>query len=257
MWIRSRQLRGLHPAVGVGPAQVATVLVLAAACQPSLGSHVIEGDPPLATWALPGEAEDRLLVVVHGGPGMEHSYLRPEMDALTAFGGVVYYDQRGCGESGPAKSYGWQDHVGDLRRVIDFHRRGREVVLVGSSFGSVLIGQFLGQYPELVRAAVISGLVQAPIAPDLEEQLGPLCEEANRLGIKGLQDAKWTGQEFHLVPTLVFDDSGLDGELNLDLRSSGLQRRVHFPGHDPWFSRPEQYFAVVGRFLDEVEEDSG
>lgn len=37
----------------------------------------------------------RTIVVLHGGPGATHDYLRPEWDRLAAVGRVIYYDQRG------------------------------------------------------------------------------------------------------------------------------------------------------------------
>ena len=215
-------------------------------------SGLITGDPPLAFWTVPTTSDERLVVAVHGGPGLEHSYLRPEMDALSVVGEVVYYDQRGCGGSGAGQSYGWRDHVEDLRRVIDFHQRGREVVLVGSSFGSVLIALYLGQYPESARAAVVSGLEQAPIPAELEERLGTFCEEANRLSIEGIQEALWVGDELERVPTLVFDDSGPGGGWDAEPYQSGRQWRVSFPSHDPWFTHSDQYLTTVIAFLEDV-----
>lgn len=49
---------------------------------------------------------------------VQHAYLRPEFDRLAKVANVIYYDQRGCGKSGKAARYLWQDHVSDLKRVI-------------------------------------------------------------------------------------------------------------------------------------------
>ncbi len=39
------------------------------------------------------------VIIVHGGPGLGHYYLRPAMDALGDEFHLVYYDQRGTGRS--------------------------------------------------------------------------------------------------------------------------------------------------------------
>lgn len=44
--------------------------------------------------------EGRPLVVVHGGPGMGHGYMR-QLDRLADGRQLVYYDQRGSGNSPP------------------------------------------------------------------------------------------------------------------------------------------------------------
>jgi proline iminopeptidase len=39
------------------------------------------------------------IVVLHGGPDFDHSYLLPELDRLSDSFHLVYYDQRGRGRS--------------------------------------------------------------------------------------------------------------------------------------------------------------
>jgi pimeloyl-ACP methyl ester carboxylesterase len=89
---------------------------------------------------------------------MSHDYLRPEWDRLSGVARIVYYDQRGCGQSGPADGYGWSDHVDDLRRLIARVSPDAPVVLAGSSWGSALATLYLSRYPEDVSAMVLSGL---------------------------------------------------------------------------------------------------
>jgi pimeloyl-ACP methyl ester carboxylesterase len=50
-----------------------------------------------------GEAENRLpLLCLHGGPGASHDYLEP-LEAIAATGRrVIFYDQLGGGQLGPA-----------------------------------------------------------------------------------------------------------------------------------------------------------
>ena len=39
------------------------------------------------------------IVVIHGGPGLDHNYLQPGLDILASRNTLVYYDQRGTGRS--------------------------------------------------------------------------------------------------------------------------------------------------------------
>ena len=39
------------------------------------------------------------IIILHGGPDFDHSYLLPEMDRLSDSYRLIYYDQRGRGRS--------------------------------------------------------------------------------------------------------------------------------------------------------------
>jgi pimeloyl-ACP methyl ester carboxylesterase len=134
------------------------VLLLALAHSDASSQTLLPGDPSIAYWQIGEPRSDRVIVVVHGGAGVPHNYLRPEWDALAALGRVVYYDQRGCGQSARPGSYTWQDHVADLRRLIAEVSPGRPVVLAGSSWGSVLASLYVTQHPNDVQALVLSGI---------------------------------------------------------------------------------------------------
>jgi len=98
-------------------------------------------------------------VVLHGGPGASHDYLRPQMDALARARRLFYYDQRGGGRSplppGVAPA-GWREHVADLEAVRAF--LGRETVdLVGYSWGALLALLYAIEHPERVgRLALVA-----------------------------------------------------------------------------------------------------
>lgn len=117
----------------------------------------LPGDPPLSIVEV-GEVAPTI-VVLHGGPGVTHTYLRPEWDRLAQGRRVLYYDQRGCGRSGHAASYTWRDHVADLDRVLHARAPGQRVVVAGSSWGAHLALLYAMEHPERVQALVLSGLV--------------------------------------------------------------------------------------------------
>jgi proline iminopeptidase len=103
------------------------------------------------------------VLVLHGGPGFAHGYLRPEWDALARRYQVVYYDQRGCGRSVRRGPYGWQQHVADLHGLVLQYRTKSPVVLAGSSWGSWLALLYAWKHPEHVSALVLSGTPPWPI----------------------------------------------------------------------------------------------
>lgn len=132
--------------------------LLLAACGHDLpGSRgTVPGDPPLG-YTQVGDAGRVTVVVLHGGPGITHDYLRPEWDRLSDVARVVYYDQRGCGRSGRAISYHWRDHLADLDRVLDALAPGERVVLAGSSWGTHLALLYAMHRPQRTRALLLSG----------------------------------------------------------------------------------------------------
>jgi pimeloyl-ACP methyl ester carboxylesterase len=98
-------------------------------------------------------------VVLHGGPGARHNYLRPEWDQLQDIGRVVYYDQRGCGKSVREGPHSWKQHVQDLHNLLTALEPSGPIVLAGSSWGSNLALLYAYTYPDHVSALVLSGLV--------------------------------------------------------------------------------------------------
>jgi pimeloyl-ACP methyl ester carboxylesterase len=69
----------------------------------------LNNDPKLAYWQI-GKGK-HTVIVLHGGPCVEHQYLRPEFDGLSKMARVIYYDQRGCGKSSLSDSYHWKDRT--------------------------------------------------------------------------------------------------------------------------------------------------
>ena len=115
----------------------------------------IGGQPRLAYWQIGDQKET--VIVLHGGAGAPHQYLRPEFDALTQTATVIYYDQRGCGKSDTATSYIWQEHVADLKRLIRSLATNQQVFLAGSSWGSMLATLYAYTYPEDVKGLILTG----------------------------------------------------------------------------------------------------
>ncbi len=142
----------------------------------------IDGQPRLAYWQL-GQ-KNQTILVLHGGPGATHHYLRPEFDALAKAARVIYYDQRGCGKSDAANSYTWQDHVADLKRLIHTLANDQKVFLAGSSWGSLLAILYAYTYPNDVKGLILTGTVAWP-GEEKPYQRDPLLNKQVIKAMKG------------------------------------------------------------------------
>jgi proline iminopeptidase len=99
-----------------------------------------------------------LVVVLHGGPGAHHDYLLPQYDLLAKRRSLLYYDQRGGGQSPVPRDtpLGWREHVADLHEL-----RGQlgleRLTLCGYSWGGLLAILYVLEHPANVeRMALVS-----------------------------------------------------------------------------------------------------
>ncbi len=90
-------------------------------------------------WAAYGREGAPRLLVLHGGPGAHHDYLLPQMLALAEKHEVIFYDQRGGGQSrtDDRSPITWETHVGDLGLVAR-ELAGEPLSIVGYSWGGLL-----------------------------------------------------------------------------------------------------------------------
>ena len=51
--------------------------------------------------------ERPVVFLLHGGPGMDHTTMKPDFNPLAEVAQLVYYDHRGQGRSDPDKSENW------------------------------------------------------------------------------------------------------------------------------------------------------
>jgi len=90
-------------------------------------------------WACYGPVGKDPLVVLHGGPGAHHDYLLPQMLQLAESHDVLFYDQKGGGQSrtNDQTPVTWQTHVDDLAAIVKEFSLD-PLTIVGYSWGGLL-----------------------------------------------------------------------------------------------------------------------
>jgi proline iminopeptidase len=107
-----------------------------------------------------GEGEP--IIVVHGGPGLDHAYLQPGLDALATRNTLVYYDQRGSGrsvanlDSTAINLDAFIEDIEALRQALGYER----VSLLTHSWGAILGLEYAARYPESMRALILMSPVE-------------------------------------------------------------------------------------------------
>lgn len=102
------------------------------------------------------------IIVVHGGPGLDHTYLRPGLDALAAQNTLIYYDQRGTGRSTAALDSAsinldtFVEDIDALRQALGYDR----VTVLTHSFGALIGLEYAARHPEAVRALILMNPVE-------------------------------------------------------------------------------------------------
>ncbi|MEO8088707.1 MAG: alpha/beta fold hydrolase [Gemmatimonadales bacterium] len=97
-------------------------------------------------------------VVLHGGPGAHHDYLLPGFDALARGRELIYYDQRGGGQSPVSREtpVGWREQVADLEALRQVWGL-EQLTLAGYSWGGLLALLYAVEFPDRVaRLALVS-----------------------------------------------------------------------------------------------------
>ena len=97
------------------------------------------------------------ILLLHGGPGMDHSNFKPDFSALTDIGQVVYYDHRGQGRSDARTPAEWtlDTWADDVVRLCDALGIAHPVV-IGNSFGGMVAMHYAARHPAHPAALVLS-----------------------------------------------------------------------------------------------------
>lgn len=107
--------------------------------------------------------EKPTLLVMHGGPGFDHSAFKPGFSRLADIAQIVYYDHRGHGRSDDRPSSEWTLDIwaDDIVRLCDALGIVKPIVL-GQSFGGFVAQRYIARHPEHAAKVILSST-----APDM------------------------------------------------------------------------------------------
>jgi proline iminopeptidase len=178
------------------------------------------------------------IVVLHGGPGASHDYLRPQFDALARGRTLLYYDQRGGGRSDVPREVplGWRAHVADLAAIVA-SAATPPATLLGFSWGGLLALLFALEHPDLVgRLALVAPAgTHAEIRARFEKtfaerQAAPGIVQAradlSRSGLRERDPAAFWRRAFELSVAGYFKDASRAANLTPFRVAARAQRAV-------------------------------
>jgi proline iminopeptidase len=108
----------------------------------------------------------RAIIILHGGPDFDHTYLLPELDHLSTDFRLIYYDQRGRGKSAvntQPEAVSLRSEMDDLESVRAYFQT-ETIALLGHSWGVLLALEYAVRYPQRVSHLIL--LNTAPISHD-------------------------------------------------------------------------------------------
>lgn len=165
------------------------------------------------------------IIVLHGGPDFDHTYLLPDMDRLSDAYRLIYYDQRGRGRSAEGvrpEDVTLESEMADLDAVRE-HAGSGSVALLGHSWGAVLALEYAIRHPDRV-----SHLILMNPAPASREDFLLYRNDRREKGAEDLEKMKV------LRSTAGYKEGDPD--------AVEAYYRVHFK---PALARPEDYEKVI------------
>lgn len=118
------------------------------------------------------------IVVLHGGPGLDHTYFLPHLESLSEHYQLIFYDQRGGGQSSidiDTSSVSMQNFVADLEAVRS-HFGIEKINILGHSFGGLIAMHYAIKYPDNLKSLMLI----SPVPPTSEMfQSASLLDAAN------------------------------------------------------------------------------
>lgn len=106
--------------------------------------------------AASGFRKKPTLIILHGGPGFDHTYLRPWLDPVSESAQLVYVDERGCGRSQRHTHEYYQlgimaDDIVLFCKTLDIEHP----IILGQSFGGFVALSIAHRHPEFARGIIL------------------------------------------------------------------------------------------------------
>ena len=175
------------------------------------------------------------LVLVHGGPGLNHTYLEPWLENLASKYTLIFYDQRGMGASQIAVSDSMRTatFVRDLEGLREYLGI-EQLYLMAHSFGCFTGYSYICNYPDRVKAALLVSPV--PFNNRFDKEMQAAMEDAMTEEDRTFIDSLRASQGF--------------AERDLETVVSMLKFSANLAKCDPrteqefFIELPENYFAA-------------
>ncbi|WP_420387633.1 alpha/beta fold hydrolase [Roseivirga sp.] len=131
------------------------------------GTMVINGSE--VYYKTMGEGEP--LLVIHGGPVLDHSYFLPHLESLAEDYQLIFYDQRACGRSSVAidsatmNLAGFVDDIEQIRQNLKLEKLN----VMGHSWGGLIAMKYAIAHDDRVDHLILSNSM-APSAADWQAE---------------------------------------------------------------------------------------
>lgn len=161
------------------------------------------------------------ILMMHGGLGLSHDYLRPYFDALAETHTVVYYDHFGNGRSARPDDYAQMtfDRLVSDGAALMAHLGHETFTLIGHSYGGFVAQEFAAQRPGLLDSLVLvdtlPALDSAPTVSGPDEQMAAFA----KLFSQPMEDDDDWQSTWGEVIKLYFKDYPDDTGADLDART--------------------------------------
>ena len=101
-------------------------------------------------------AQRPTLILLHGGPGYDHSTLRPYFDRYSNTHQLIYLDHRGCGRSTGEKETWHLDQWADDIAIFCSTLSISSPVVFGQSFGGMVAMHYAARHPKGISKLILS-----------------------------------------------------------------------------------------------------
>ena len=227
------------------------------------GSYAVEGDRSVAIECWGSGTPSVILETGHPSPGGIQQFGGTDFARRLAEASTVCaYDRAGTGHSDPApeRPRSADDVVDDLHQLLTKADVHGPFVLIGSSFGGMIVTHFATRYSNDTAGVVLLD-VPAPTDDLTLKEVPELAwdaeENPEHLDVIPEFETRFAGHPaMFQAPLLVITSSA--GQSSLDdqrvwLRQAPDSEQVELAGgHDIWLDNPDEVEAEVARFIDDL-----
>jgi len=133
-----------------------------------------------------------ILLVIPGGPGLDHKVYKYGLPELEQFAHVIYYDPRGCGESKDftIETCNLENHAKDIAAIMAFLNL-KKISILGTSYGSMVAMQFAVNNSEKIDGLIL--VAGAPSYHFIDVAKNNLRQQGTKEQIEFCEKYLWPG----------------------------------------------------------------